>query len=45
MFGPVRLYLYLFCRGSCFIYAICIYIRILVSSKISILDDVRVALQ
>ena len=29
MFCQVRLYLYLFCRGSCFIYAVCIHIRIL----------------
>jgi hypothetical protein len=28
--------------GSCFIYAICMYLRILVSNTISISDDVRV---
>jgi len=36
----VRISYHLFCKGGpCFIYAICIYLRLLVSNMISILDD------
>ena len=38
----IRLVSQLFCRCSCFIYVICIYLRILVSNTISLSDDVRV---
>ena len=40
--GRSRLDSHLFCRGSCLIYVICIYLRIVVSSTISISDDIRV---
>ena len=38
-----RLLSHLFCKGSCFIYVMCICLRILMSNAISISHDVRVA--